>query len=131
MSVAYVDSSVLVAIAFQEEGSASLKDWLNGYAGLACSGLVEAEVRSACHRERITVDSEFFSNIDWVVPVRPLSPEIASALATGYLKGADLWHVATALYYAHEPREVTFLTLDVRQRDVAAALGFRVTRDAT
>ena len=45
---------------------------------------------------------------------------------TDALRGADLWHVATALYIFDEPSEVTFLTLDRRQGEVAGALGFQV-----
>ena len=46
-------------------------------------------------------------------------------LRIGYLRGADLWHIATALYMFDEPSDITFLTLDRRQGDVAAALGFQ------
>ena len=126
MSFAYVDSSVMVAIVFEADGSESLSNWIARFDGLACSDLVEAEVRSACCREGITLGSNFFSDVDRILPNRPLSPEISTVLATGYLKGADLWHMATVLYYAAEPGTVGFLTLDVRQRDVADALGFAV-----
>ena len=128
MSQAYVDSSVLVAIAFQEDGSESLEDWLAGFDGLTCSELVEAEVRSACCRERVTIEPVIFSDVNWILPGRPISPEIVSVLATGYLTGADLWHVATALYFSPDPSEMAFLTLDIRQRNVADAVGFRVDR---
>ncbi len=126
MTVAYVDSSVLIAIQFQEDRSTSLIDWLDGFERLACSNLVEAEVESVCYRERIELDQAFLSDISWVFPYRPLSLEIAKVLGAGYLRGADLWHVATALYFSPEPSEISFLTLDVRQRSVAEALGFRV-----
>ncbi len=126
MSFAYVDSSVLAAIVFRESGSESLNDWLDGFEDLMCSDLVEAEVRSACYRENTDLAAGFFSNINWILPNRPLSAEIARVLATGYLTGADLWHVATALYYAADPGDVGFLTLDIRQRNVAETLGFRV-----
>ena len=127
MSIAYVDSSVLVAITFREERSAKLEDWLNGFDRLTCSNLVEAEVKSACARESIELEPAFLEDIGWVFPDRPISPEIVKVLATGYLRGADLWHVATALYFASEPDDLAFLTLDIRQRDVAEALGFRIT----
>ncbi|MCY4474401.1 MAG: type II toxin-antitoxin system VapC family toxin [Chloroflexi bacterium] len=127
MRVAYVDSSVLVAITFQEERSANLEDWLNGFDRLTCSNLVEAEVKSACARESIELVTAFMNDIVWLFPDRPISPEIVRVLAAGYLRGADLWHVATALYFASEPENVAFLTLDIRQRDVAEALGFRIT----
>ena len=40
--------------------------------------------------------------------------------------GADLWHLAAAIHVTPEPGDLTFLTLDRRQREVAAALGFEV-----
>ena len=123
-----MDSSVLVAITFQEDGSEALQDWLNDFDGLMCSELVEAEVRSACSRERVTIDPTIFSDIDWILPNRRISGEIASVLSTGHLTGADLWHVATALYFSPEPSDLVFLTLDMRQRNVADAVGFRVER---
>ena len=125
--MAYVDSSVLVAVTFQEERSGPWVDLLSGFDRIACSNLVEAEVKSVCNREGIEPDSAFLSNISWIFPTRPLSSEIEQVLATGYLRGADLWHVATALYFAPEPGEISFLTLDIRQRGVAEALGFPVT----
>ena len=51
-------------------------------------------------------------------------------LETGYLRGADLWHVATALYVSPQARNLSFATLDARQNAVAAALGFRIPREA-
>ena len=59
-------------------------------------------------------------------PTRALSTELRSLLRAGYLRGADLWHVACALYMARESEDVTFITLDQRQAEVAAALGFRL-----
>ena len=128
MSFAYVDSSVLVAIAFHEDGSESLEHWLTGFDGLTCSNLVEAEVRSACSRERVAIEPAIFSDVNWILPNRPISPEIVRVLATGYLTGADLWHIATALYLSPDPSELAFLTLDIRQRNVANAVGFMVDR---
>ena len=130
MSAAYVDSSILVAIAFQEEGSEHLVALLESIDRLACSNLGEAELRSACHRERMMYDAEILSDIEWVLPDRALSEEIADVLTAGYSTGADVWHLATALYYASDPSEVGFLTLDMRQRNVADALGFQVERAA-
>jgi hypothetical protein len=50
-------------------------------------------------------------------------------LAAGYLRGADLWHLACAAWAAAEPGSTDFLTFDLRQREVARDLGF-VTPDA-
>ena len=49
-----------------------------------------------------------------------------NALRAGHLRGADLWHIATALYVAPDPFSIAFATLDQRQAEVAAALGFQV-----
>lgn len=126
MRVAYVDTSVLVAIAFQEEGSERLVELLESFDRVACSNLGEAELRSACHRERMAYDARILSGIEWVLPVRALSDEISDVLTAGYSTGADVWHLATSLYYTPEPGEVSFLTLDMRQRSVAEALGFQI-----
>lgn len=39
-------------------------------------------------------------------------------------RGADLWHMATALYIADPPDDLDFLTLDADRRAAADALGF-------
>ena len=125
--MAYVDSSVLVAIMLAEDGSASLNDRLDEFDRLVGSNLVEAEVKSARIREEIESDPAFLYRINWIFAGRPLSLGIAKVLGVGYLRGAGLWHVATALYFASEPEDMAFLTLDIRQRNVAEALGFRIT----
>lgn len=126
MSAAYVDSSVLVAIAFREEGSGALRDRLLEYGRLYSSNLLEAEVRSALAREGVGFAQRYLARIRWVYPARPLTEEIETVLEAGYLRGADLWHVANALYAFPRAAEVGFFTLDERQRTVAAELGFQV-----
>ena len=64
--------------------------------------------------------------MEWIHPNRPLTLEIDATLTVGYLRGADLWHLAVALFTFPDPTEITFLTLDIRQRAVASALGFQV-----
>ena len=126
MSVAYVDTSALVAVVFDDSGGGDMANRLTGIAHLVSSNLLEAELRSACSRERVHLPSNFLSNLNWVLPDRPLGPEITAVLRAGYLRGADLWHVASALYVAREPQEMWFVTLDERQRSVAGAVGFKV-----
>jgi hypothetical protein len=60
----------------------------------------------------------------WLHPQRPLTAEFRRILAVGHLRGADLWHLACALWTAPDARELAFVTLDKRQRDVARKLGF-------
>jgi len=66
----------------------------------------------------------WLAGLEWVSPDRPLGAEINAVLDAGYLRGADCWHVATALYFATDPSRLAFLTLDARQGEVAKALGF-------
>jgi predicted nucleic acid-binding protein len=124
MAVAYVDTSCLVAIAFGEPGGAAIGRRLDKFEDLISSNLLEAELRSVFRREKTELDAELFSILSWVVPDRPLSPEIDRVLAAGYVRGADCWHLATAVYVAEDPSAMTFLTLDDRQKAVAASLGF-------
>ena len=112
MSVAYVDSSVLLAIILREPGWEELPARLVGFSSVRSSNLLESEVRSAYARGGRPFDADTLSSIEWVFPDRSLRPEIEKALSAGYLRGADLHHVATALYMAREPESVAFVTLD-------------------
>ncbi|MCE2441205.1 MAG: PIN domain-containing protein [Candidatus Latescibacteria bacterium] len=124
MSAAYVDTSVLAAIAFDEPDAVTLAGQLAESDSLLSSNLLEAELRAAFAREGVEYQKRMVAGIEWVLPQRSLAPEFAAVLEIGYLRGADLWHIATALYAAPNPGELLFLTLDDRQGAVAAALGF-------
>ncbi len=124
MTAAYVDSSVLVTIAFAQAGHAALAERLAGIDELYSANLLEAEVCAALHREGVADDGSITRRFSWVLPQRPLGPEIRSVLTAGYARGADLWHLACALYLSPDPRELPFLTFDERQAHVAAAIGF-------
>ena len=126
MSEAYVDTSALASIGFNEPGNLGVRERLDGFSRINASLLLEAELRSIYARENLPFDIRLLERITWIFPVRGLSREIEAVLQSGYLRGADLWHLAVALYSTDDPREVTFVTLDARQRAVAAALGFRV-----
>ena len=125
MSVAYVDTSVLTAVAFEEPDGAEMAARLGEFSRLLSSNLLEAELRAACAREGFGYSERLVESLSWVFPDRPLAPEFAAVLTAGYLRGADLWHVASALYVAVAPGDMWFVTLDERQRSVAVALGFR------
>ncbi len=126
MTTAYVDSSLLVAVALREEEHQRHIARLSGVRRLVSSNLLEAELRSALLRELTFAVPPLLERIVWIFPDRVLTREIERVLAAGRLRGADLWHVATALYLEPDPSELTFLTADNRQREVAAAVGFRI-----
>lgn len=123
---ALIDSSCVVAIALREAHASSVAARIRSLSTVSAHPLLEAEVRSACSREHAPVPEKELAQISWIeAPVR-LSGEIDRVLAAGYLRGADCWHLATALWLAPDPRQLTFLTLDVQQRAVAKKLGFKV-----
>jgi len=128
VNAAYVDTSCLVAIAFGESGGTHAARRLHGVEEIVSSNLLEAELRAAFSREEVPFDAALLSGITWILPDRPLTDEIALVLETGYLRGADVWHIACALFVAGNPRDLGFLTLDDRQAHVAERLGFVVAR---
>ncbi len=126
MTSVYVDSSVLLTIALTQPGHDTLAEHLAVFDRIYSSNLLEAEIASALHREGAPNDGALTRRISWVLPDRSLGPEIRAVLGTGYLRGADLWHLACALFLSPEPRELAFVTVDHQQAAVAAALGFPI-----
>ena len=125
MRLAYIDTSCLVAIAFGEAGATKVAGRLERMDRLFASNLLEAELRSALAREKLSADpAGLLSSVTWVYPNRPLSGEFERVMVEGDVKGADLWHLACALFLAPEPTDLAFLTLDKRQEEVARRLGF-------
>lgn len=125
MKQAYVDTSWLVAIAFAEKGSEQATKLLRSDLHAVASNLLEAELRSAFLRENVEEDpGSILEGIGWILPDRPLAPELARVFRSGHLKGADAWHLACALYLDPEASSLAFFTRDLPQRRVARALGF-------
>lgn len=128
MKVAFVDTSCLVAIALSERTTTAVQKRLSAFDRLAASPLLEAELRSVLHREGHTAEERiepWLAALAWATPERTLGPEIHTVLSTGYVRGAGCWHLATALYFSPEPADISFVTLDARQGEVARALGFK------
>ena len=127
MKAAYLDSSFFLGIAFSEAIAGSLERKLAIFDRLHTSNLLDAEVRSAFAREGLDEPEDaLFESVIWTLPDRPLTPEFRRILAHGHQKGADLWHLACALYLSPDPRGISFLTLDSRQKRAASRLGFAV-----
>jgi predicted nucleic acid-binding protein len=127
VTAAYLDSSFLLAILFDEPRSASLRRILGRFERVFSSDLIVAECLSAATRERIDPNAVLASlrAVSVVLPPRSLEAEILEAAGLGYLRGADLWHLACALFLADAARrEVAFLSRDNVQRKIAGRLGF-------
>lgn len=128
MSVAYIDTSSLVAIAFDEPGGGEMATVLEGYDRLVSSNLLEAELLATFLRERTGAGFEdYLARVTWILPDRPLKAELRQVGRHGYLRGADLWHLACALFLVEQPEDLAFVTLDGRQHEIAEKLGFSVT----
>jgi predicted nucleic acid-binding protein len=121
---AYIDTSCLVAVAFGEPEATEVERGLEALERIFSSYLLEAELLASLAREGVDTGVPFLSAVAWVLPDRSLGPEIRRVLEHGYVRGADLWHLATALFLADDPEALPFFTLDKRQREVAGALGF-------
>ena len=126
MRTLYVDTSCVVALEFGEPGAPEVSRLLQSSDALVSSTLLEAEVGSACARERVAVPASRLATLSWVLPPRRLSPELERVFAAGSLKGADAWHVACALFVDPSARDLVFVTLDDRQAAAARAVGFTV-----
>ena len=125
LPTAYVDTSALLTVAFEEPAAVAIVQRLAQFPRLVASNLLEAEMRAAFGRLTLEFDDSLLSDIEWVFPDRPLTIEMRNTLTVAYLRGADLWHIATALYVKDTVvGEMTFITLDNRQRTAAASLGF-------
>lgn len=128
MGVAYVDTSTLVAIAFGEPGGAEMATELEGYERLVSSNLLEAELLATFLREgEGTGLEDHLARFTWILPNRPLGAEMRQVGRHGCVKGADLWHLACALFLVDTPEDLAFVTLDRRQHEIATKLGFLVT----
>lgn len=126
MKRGFLDTSVVLALAFAEPGSPELGKLLASFDQLHASPLLEAELAAALCREGLENGSRgLLDALRFLHPQRRLSTEIATTLAAGSLRGADLFHVASALFAA-PAADIIFLSLDARQRAVAARLGFAV-----
>jgi hypothetical protein len=98
------------------------------FTDLVSTSLIVPEALSALARERRPLDEAdaLLASISIDAPADAMRDACEEALSAGPLRGADLWHVASALTIAG-PRHrdaLTFLTLDGPQRRVAAGLGF-------
>lgn len=118
----FVDTSCLVAIEMREPGAMRLRTRIARAPIRYASTLAEAELMATLTREGRAAVA--IPGIDWISPSRRLTRELERVLSAGYIRGADAWHLACALYLDPTASELIFLTLDTRQREVAQAVGF-------
>jgi predicted nucleic acid-binding protein len=127
VSAAYVDSSFLIAILFGEPRARSLSRVLGRFDEIVAADLLVAEVLATAAREGVAEEPVLaaLEDVSLVLPGRTLRAELREILGHGRLRGADLWHLACAMFVAGEARaELAFLSRDEPQRRLARRLGF-------
>ena len=122
----FIDSSCFIALALNESGAARLRSRIARASARYASTLAEAELMAALTREGLPMGAADVPGVDWISPARRLTPELVRVMSGGYVRGADAWHLACALFLDPDANELVFLTLDRRQRDVAKSIGFTV-----
>lgn len=125
----YVDSSVILALLFEETKSSQYRKLLQGNRRqVFSSSLLEAEVYAAAKREGVPLEvaAGFVDLVSLVFPEESLQRQYLKIFQQGYCRGADAYHLATALYLDHEGKNLVFVTADRIQAVVARAIGFKV-----
>lgn len=123
----YLDASAILSVILNEEASEYFFKEIEGKQ-LFSSRLLEAEVLSTLKREGIEFSKfEYYEPmITWIMPDRSLKSEVVKILEKKYLRGADLWHLACAMYALGESGNSEFCSLDKSQRAAARANGFKL-----
>jgi predicted nucleic acid-binding protein len=126
---AYVDTSAMVAVHFGEPTRAAYLRAFRGHQRLLSATLARAELWATIVRERESLDAadRLLRRFTMFVPPDGLDDECREALGHGYVRGADLWHVACAMRLAGRHRtKLMFCTGDADQAAVARAVGLAV-----
>jgi len=125
LKAAYIDTSLLIGLRFQKSAPATVRAVLQYE--LFASELLITEALAFGKRESIdpSLIWEAFKGLSWIIPEGSIAKECHRVTQVGYARGADLWHLACACFLSPNPGDLTFLTLDERQRNLAAQLGFR------
>ena len=130
MSIAYVDTSLLTAIAFDEPGAAAHAQRLDEFARLISSNLLEAELRAAFARENLLFQESAIAGIEWILPDRGLAPEFARCSKQATCEAPTYGMSRRPSMPSPQSGRLSFATLDARQSAVAEALVFQVVRES-
>jgi uncharacterized protein len=127
--VAYIDSSALLKMAFQEPENSAVEADLAQRDGLVASTLVALECRRAARRHsnrRAAQAVEEMLEAVWLVEITPAILDRAASVNPPLVRSLDAIHVATALSIAEPGLEI--ITYDGRMAAAALASGLRVVQ---
>ncbi len=127
MSWAYIDSSVLIATLLEDHPKPQLDKFWGSAERFISSYLLQAEVFSAVKREKADMQLAALE-IKKIGFVRTdsLAEELMEIFKAGYVRGADAFHLATALWIRGKHKDLKFITLDEKQKEIAKHLDFIV-----
>lgn len=128
--IAYLDTSAWIAWKFSQRGKEVLANFSFEENTFISHPLLVAEYVAFLRRHTLFESTRFEDELRflrWIYPVTPIIEELARASIHSFLKGADLFHLAVAAWFAEgRAQELLFLTCDKAQRSAAQKLGFRV-----
>ena len=129
MKAAYLDTSFLIAILFQEASYKKHERRLKSFDTVLCANLLESETLSTVYREgfKSQAVSKIFESFFWISIPERLSSSLELVFSKSYLRGADAHHLASALWIVgvENTSECHFLSLDKNQLEAAKKLGFK------
>lgn len=129
MKIAYIDSSYFIAVIFGENNSTQYSKFISRFDNVVSSVLLEAEVLSTAKREQLPLQEveNLLSVVRFLHIEGSLRPYLRKVFECGYLRGADAFHVASALWCSEaRTTDMHFLTLDKNQASIADILGFKI-----
>ena|SRR3989338_8083734 len=130
MNVIYIDTSVLVSLFLEDSAeNAHFSRLLKEADEVVSSVLIEAEFLSVLHREKVGIATgiDYLKQISLVIPDRSIAKELGTVFSKAYVRGADAFHLACALYLDPKASEIKFLTADKQQQKAAQSLGFLIS----
>ena len=126
MKIGYIDTSVLVAMAFDDAGGSFIGRFVSSFDRLYSSSLLEAEFFSAAAKEnRLKDTTGFIKPVRFIYPDANLTRYHQRVLEAGQIEGSALHHLSCALYLFQRPEDVFFLSLHPAQATLASRLGFQ------
>jgi hypothetical protein len=126
LKIGYLDTSVAIAMAFDDIGGAFMARAVRSFDRLYSATLLETEFFCAAPEG---IDPKklatFLKPIRFVFPDTSLADFIQIAKDAGARGSAAVHHLATALYLFPCPSAVHFISADTQQTTAAARLGFQ------
>ena len=121
---AYIDTSVPMAIHYNEPAGVGIARRLNNVQMMMSSPILEAELLWATDNDGLPDIRRQTARFLWVMPHDTPTVEIGRVHRVANLEPLRLWHLAIALQAKRHLPGLAFMTLDEQQQSAAQELGF-------